>query len=74
LYIIIAIALLAALIECRGLFKQRRTLDIWICAVLLTIGLVLGILESLYIPIPSPLLGLKFIFGPIHAVIAAWFK
>lgn len=61
---ILAVAILVIYIEVPSLLKKKQTKELWVFSVLLFIGVVLSILESLQIELPNPLDAITFIYKP----------
>lgn len=67
---ILVLFLVAALLEYRSLKKQKRYREMISSAILLAVGLTLGILRLLHVEIPSPMSGIKTLFQPVIHLLA----
>lgn len=62
---ILLLFLAVSLFEYRELMKQKRNREIVASTALLIVGITLGILQQLEVDIPSPMVGIQFLFQPL---------
>lgn len=67
---ILCLSAAASLVELRALRKNRRKRDIPVCAALLGIGLLIGILQLNKVDIPNPMPVIEYVFLPFHKLVA----
>ncbi|WP_243291595.1 hypothetical protein [Bacillus sp. FJAT-47783] len=61
---ILMVAIIVIYIEVPSLLKKKQTKELYVFSILLFIGVVLSILESLQIELPNPLDAITFIYKP----------
>ena len=70
LYAVLIISVLAMLYEFKYLREKRYVREIVVSSVLFTIGAILILLQIAHLELPSPLIGIQFIFQPVSQYIA----
>jgi hypothetical protein len=69
---ILVISLIAVLIEYRTFLKKNQRREVTVSAILMLGAILLGLLRILRIPIPSPLLVIRWIFQPASQLLNKW--
>lgn len=69
---ILVISLIAVLIEYRTFLKKNQRREVTVSAILMLGAILLGLLQILRIPIPSPLLVIRWIFQPASQLLNKW--
>ncbi|MDN4106423.1 hypothetical protein [Paenibacillus polymyxa] len=71
---IIVAGIIIACIETPMLLKNKFIKELWIFSLLLIVGVMLGVLQTLHLPVPNPTEIITVIFKPISNEILSIFK
>lgn len=69
---VLVLSLIAVLIEYRTFMMRNKIREITISGILMLVGITLSVFRFLNIPIPSPLLVIRFIFQPASQLLNKW--
>jgi hypothetical protein len=69
---VLVLSLIAVLIEYRTFMKHNKRREIIISGIFMLVGITLSIFRFLKLPIPSPLLVIRFIFQPASQLLNKW--
>lgn len=72
LFFVVFVLIVIALIELPSLKKSKNRRDMIAYLFFYTIAVVISILATLRLPVPSPLTLVTFIYKPIHSLLKKW--
>ncbi|WJH32441.1 hypothetical protein N6H14_18850 [Paenibacillus sp. CC-CFT747] len=71
---LLLIALTAAFVEYRALWRGKKLREFGFSAGLFTVALLLNLLSLLHVDLPSPLSGIQMVFRPVSSLLDSMLK